>query len=425
MSPSALPAAALLNWYDFDPFRELYEWLDGQVAGWVIYLLSGVIGAVGILTFVGLGALINVWLERRIIGRMQVRRGPNRVGPWGLGQPVADAIKLIQKEVLVPDQADTRLFNIPPVLVFIPAMLSFAVFAWAPDMVLANLDVGVLYLLSLSSISALAIFIAGWASNNKYALLGAMRVIAMMISYEVPFVIALLGPVLLVGTMNVSGLVAWQQDNGPLFLFVPLSVLIYALSATAELNRTPADIAEAESEIVAGYHTEYSGMKFGLFYAVELVNSLAVSAIMASLFFGGWWLGGIEEYIPPWIIFVLKIYFFYFGLIWLRGTLPRFRIDQLMGLAWKMLLPLALINVAVIAVEVLIQEEADLGGWVRWPYALINWGLSIALLMAFFRLLTARLYRLPRRVILVRDIQVPSLPAPQRVASLTPPAAGP
>src|SRR5581483_153319 len=220
--------APLLNWYDFDPFHDLYHWLDKHVESWVVYLVAAVIGSAGILTFVGLGALVNVWLERRLIGRIQVRRGPNRVGPFGLVQPVADAIKLIQKEVLQPDAADSRLFNLPPIIVFI----------------------------------------AGWSSNNKYALLGAMRVIAMMISYEVPMVMCFLAPVLLAGTMSVAGLVQWQQHHFILAAFVPLSVLVYGLSATAELNRTPADIAEAESEIVAGYHTEYSGMKFGLFYAV-------------------------------------------------------------------------------------------------------------------------------------------------------------
>lgn len=409
----------LLNWYDFSPFHDLYHWMDKHVDHWIVYLVAAMIGSVGVLSFVGLGALINVWLERRIIGRIQVRRGPNRVGPWGLLQPVADAIKLIQKEVLQPDLADSRLFNLPPILVFIPAMLTFAVFAWSPNIVLANLDVGVLYLLAISSISALAIFMAGWSSNNKYALLGSMRVIAMMISYEVPMVMGLLAPVLLAGTMSVAGLVLWQQHYGPLAVFVPISVVIYMLSSTAELNRTPADIAEAESEIVAGYHTEYSGMKFGLFYAVELVNSLAVSGIMASLFFGGWWLGGIEKFIPPWIIFILKIYFFYFGLIWLRGTLPRFRVDQLMAVAWKMLLPMALINIAVIAVEVLVWQEW-FGSWILAPYAVINIALAVGLLMLFFRLITANLYRLPRRVILVRDIQVPDLPAPLPAPLSTP-----
>ena len=224
------------------------------------------------------------------------------LGPFGLLQPVADAIKLIQKEVLQPRAADGKLFNLPPILVFIPAMLTFAVFAWAPDMVYADLNVGVLYLLALSSVTSLAIFMAGWASNNKYALLGAMRVIAMAISYEIPLVLALLAPVLFTGTMNIPDIVDWQREHHIWLAFLlPLPVLIYAISATAELNRTPADIAEAESEIVAGFHTEYSGMKFGLFYAVELINALAVSGIMASLFFGGYSLFGLDEWIPPWI----------------------------------------------------------------------------------------------------------------------------
>jgi NADH-quinone oxidoreductase subunit H len=411
-------AALVLSTWDYvrslqPAFRDLYDWIGRHTDDWVVYIVSGLVGAIGILSFVGLGALANVWLERRIIGRIQVRRGPNRVGPWGLLQPVADAIKLIQKEVLQPAAADGKLFGLPPVLVFIPCMLTFAVFAWAPGMVYANLDVGVLYLLALSSISALAIFIAGWASNNKYALLGAMRVIAMMISYEVPFVLALVAPVLFTGTMNVAAIVEWQRHYHVFLAFlVPLSVVTYAISATAELNRTPADIAEAESEIVAGFHTEYSGMKFGLFYAVELINSLAVSGIIASLFFGGWWLFGADKYFPTWIIFIAKVYFFYFGLIWLRGTLPRLRIDQLMAFAWKMLLPLSLINVAVVATEVLIWRDAGLTNWVLALYAIINTGLALVLLRAFLRFLTRDLYRLPRRVVLRPGIDVPSLPAP-------------
>jgi NADH-quinone oxidoreductase subunit H len=399
-------------WYDFDPFIELYDWVDDLAGPEVAFLISAVIGAVGILTFVGLGALVNVWLERKIIGRIQVRRGPNRVGPAGLLQPVADAIKLIQKEVLQPRASDASLFNLPPILVFIPAMLTFAVFAWAPDLVYADLDVGVLYLLALSSVTSLAIFIAGWSSNNKYALLGAMRVIAMAISYEIPLVLSLLAPVLLVGSMNIPAIVDWQREYSWLFFFLPLPALIYFLAATAELNRTPADIAEAESEIVAGFHTEYSGMKFGLFYAVELVNALAVSGIIASLFFGGYSLFGIDDFIPPWAIFILKIYVFYFGLIWLRGTLPRLRIDQLMGFAWKMLIPLALINIAVVALEVLLWRELELGDWALAAYAVINLALALALVVAFFRFLTAGFYRLPTRVRLVGDISVPILPAP-------------
>lgn len=403
---------ALLSWYTY-PFTELYDWLSDQLGTEVAYVVAAVIGATGILTFVGLGALANVWLERKIIGRMQVRRGPNRVGPAGLLQPVADAIKLIQKEVLQPRAADAKLFNLPPILVFIPAMLTFAVFAWAPDMVYADLDVGVLYLLALSSIASLAIFIAGWSSNNKYALLGAMRVIAMAISYEVPLVLSLLAPVLLAGSMNIPTIIEWQREYHAWMVFIlPLPALIYAFAATAELNRTPADIAEAESEIVAGFHTEYSGMKFGLFYAVELVNALAVAGIMATLFFGGYSLFGLEQWIPPFLIFIGKIYVFYFGLIWLRGTLPRLRIDQLMAFAWKMLIPLALINIAVVALEVLIWREFELTDWVLVPFAIVNFGLAVFLVVAFFRYITATYYRLPTRVRLVNEVSVPSLPAP-------------
>ena len=404
--------ALIAAWYDFDPFHALYDWLRDNTWDELVYVVIAVIGATGILSFVGLGALANVWLERRIIGRIQVRRGPNRVGPFGLLQPVADAIKLIQKEVLQPTASDGKLYNLPPILVFIPAMLTFAVFAWAPDMVYADLNVGVLYLLALSSITSLAIFMAGWASNNKYALLGAMRVIAMSISYEIPLVTALLAPVLFAGTMSIPGLVEFQKEYTWLGFLLPLPVFIYGIAATAELNRTPADIAEAESEIVAGFHTEYSGMKFGLFYAVELINSLAVSGIMASLFFGGYALFGLEEYIPPWIIFIGKIYFFYFGLIWLRGTWPRLRIDQLMAFAWKMLIPLALINVVIVAVEVLLWRELELSDWVLAAYIAINAVLAVLLFGFFFRMITRDYYRLPRRVRLEHDISVPSLPAP-------------
>ena len=316
--------------------------------------------------------------------------------------------------MLQPRAADNKLFNLPPIIVFIPAMLSFAVFAWAPDMVYADLNVGVLYVLALSSVTSLAIFIAGWASNNKYALLGAMRVIAMAISYEIPLVLALLGPVLFAATMNIPEHRA-VPARPPHLAGLPHADADADLrvAATAELNRTPADIAEAESEIVAGFHTEYSGMKFGLFYAVELINALAVAGIMTSLFFGGYSLFGLEEYIPPWIIFIGKIYFFYFGLIWLRGTLPRLRIDQLMSFSWKMLIPLALINIAIVAAEVFIWRYWDVTDWILAAYVVVNLVLTVLLIGMFFRIITAGFYKMPRRVRLVGDIGVPSLPAPE------------
>jgi NADH-quinone oxidoreductase subunit H len=222
--------------------------------------------------------------------------------------------------------------------------------------------------------------------------------------------------------MNVREIVEFQQFyHSWLVFYLPLGLLVYGIAATAELNRTPADIAEAESEIVAGFHTEYSGMKFGLFYAVELVNALAVSAVLASLFFGGWWLFGLDHWLPGWLIFIAKLYIFYIGLIWLRGTLPRFRIDQLMAFAWKMLLPLALVNVAIVATEVLIWRELEISAGVMLPViAILNWLIAGGLIVFFFRLVTARFYRLPTRARLVHDISVPSLPAPPTAAAEAP-----
>jgi NADH-quinone oxidoreductase subunit H len=276
-------------------------------------------------------------------------------------------------------------------------------------MVYADLDVGVLYLLALSSITSLAIFIAGWASNNKYALLGAMRVIAMLISYEIPSVLALLGVVTFAGTMQLSGIVEFQDNNWSwLIFFQPLAFLIFLFGSTAELNRSPADIAEAESEIIAGYHIEYSGMKFGLFYAVELVNAVGLSAVIATVFLGGWWTFGIEKIIPGWILLIGKLYGVYFLLIWFRGTLPRFRIDQLMAFAWKFLLPLGLVNVLVSAFEVLIWEEYDMSAGIVLPiFAVVNIALSGVLIAGWSRLMTRELERAPRRPRMFTEINVP------------------
>jgi NADH-quinone oxidoreductase subunit H len=407
----------MLAWYDLrdlaNPVGRLIEALEdaGLPAGW-LYAIAALIGCVGILTFVGVFTILDIWLERRVVGRMQSRLGPNRLGPFGLLQPVADAIKLIQKETLTPRYADSIVFTLAPVVVFIPAMLSFAVLPWAPKMVLADLNVGVLYLLALGSTTTLIVFMAGYASNNKYALLGSMRVIAMLISYEIPGVLALLGVVLFAGTMSLSGIVAFQDTYWSwLIFFQPLAFLIYLIGSTAELNRTPADIAEAESEIIAGYHIEYSGMKFGLFYAVELVNSMAVAGLLAALFFGGWWTFGLDKWVPGWMLFIGKLYALYFVLIWLRGTLPRFRIDQLMAFAWKFLIPLALVNIFLGAFEVLIWEEYALSAGVVLPiFGVVNFALAGVLLYTFIRVMTRDYERLPKRPRLVPDIDVP-LPA--------------
>ncbi|MDP3766869.1 MAG: NADH-quinone oxidoreductase subunit H, partial [Dehalococcoidia bacterium] len=242
-----------------------------------------------------------------------------------------------------------------------------------------------------------------------------MRVIAMLVSYEIPSVLALLGVVSFVGTMSLGDIVEFQQTHWSwLIFFQPLAFLIFLLGSTVELNRSPADIAEAESEIIAGYHIEYSGMKFGLFYAVELVNSIGISAIIAALFFGGWWTFGLEQWVPGWLLFIGKIYAVYFLLIWFRGTLPRFRIDQLMAFAWKFLLPLAVVNAFVVAFEAFAWREYEWSAGVALPiFAAVNVALSAVLIVAWARVMSRQVERFPRRPRMFRDISVP-LPAEGR-----------
>ena len=398
---------------------------DAGASDQLIYPITALVGCLGVLVFVGGSTLINIWIERRVIGRMQARRGPNRAGPFGLFQPVADAIKLIQKETLTPRAADSIVFTIAPVAIFVPAILVFAVLPWGPKMVLADLNVGVLYLLALGSTTAIIVFMAGYASNNKYALLGSMRVVAMLISYEVPSVLALLGVTAFAGTMSLREIVAFQgAHHSFLVFFQPLALLIFLFGSTVELNRSPADIAEAESEIIAGYHIEYSGMKFGLFYAVELVNSIGIAGIIAALFLGGWWTFGLDEFVPGWILFIAKLYAVYFLLIWFRGTLPRFRIDQLMAFAWKFLLPLAIVNFLLSALEVLIWREYELSAGVVLPiYAIVNFTLAAVLVAGWGRFMSRQYERFPRQARLVDGIDIPAMPHPTAREPATGPAA--
>ncbi len=409
--------ALLARWYDFRDLGNLVARIvdalrDAGASEGVIYVVAALAGGLGIFTFVGISALISTWVERRVMARFHVRRGPNRVGPFGLLQPVADAIKLIQKEALAPRAADGFVFSLAPILIFIPAILAFAVLPWGEGMVLADLNVGVLYLLALGSTTTIIIFMAGYASNNKYALLGSMRVIAMLISYEIPVVLSLLAVVAFTGSMSLSDIVLFQQThNSWLLFFQPLAFLIFLVGSTAELNRSPADIAEAESEIIAGYHIEYSGMKAGLFLVVELINAIAVSAILASLFLGGWWTFGLNEFVPGWLLFIGKVYLFYFVLIWIRFTLPRFRIDQLMAFAWKFLLPLALVNILLVALEVLIWREYEVSAGIVLPiFAVVNFVLAGLLIVGWGRVMTRQYERLPKQPRMFAEIDVP-LPA--------------
>jgi NADH-quinone oxidoreductase subunit H len=317
---------------------------------WVIELIIDVLGVLIVSTFLLLIVLFLIWLERKVVARIQDRVGPNRVGGrYGLLQSVADAMKLMTKEDLTPAGADKLAFNLAPIIIVVFALLMWAVIPFAPGLIGTDLNVGLFYILAISSVSVVALLLAGWGSNNKYALLGAFRSVAQLVSYEVPMVMALLIPIILAGSMSMQRLVI-SQSIWYLFV-VPLSAIIFLISALAELGRTPFDLLEAESEIVAGYHIEYSGMKFALFFLAEFINTLFMSALFAVIYLGGWRGPGAVQYpLLGLIYFMIKMFVVYFFLIWIRGTLARVRIDQLLNFNWKFLVPLTLALILVVAV---------------------------------------------------------------------------
>lgn len=295
------------------------------------------------------------WLERKLIARIQTRLGPMNTGYQGLLQPIADMIKLIFKEDITPGHVDKWIYNLAPLAAFIPATLAIAVvpfgdsitlFGERIDLVISNLNVGILYVLAVTSLGVYALIMAGWSSNSKYSLLGGLRSAAQMISYEIGMGLAIVVVVLMSGTLNLVEIVDKQRSVLDWFVFKnPIAFVIYFICAIAETNRNPFDLPEAESELVAGYHTEYSSMKFGMFFVGEYANMITVGAIATTLFFGGWH-GPI---LPPIVWFVIKVAAFQVFYIWMRGTLPRLRYDQLMAFGWKILLPLAVLNVLVTA----------------------------------------------------------------------------
>ncbi len=314
-------------------------------------LIRIVLYCTAVILFISVNTLFLVWMERKVAARIQLRPGPLHVGPMGLLQTVADAIKLLSKELIIPSHASKFLYLLAPVLVFAPILAMFLVIPLADHVIIRDLNVGFLFIFSLTNISFIGIFIAGWSSNNKYALMGSMRAVAQNISYEIPLMIATMGVVMLSGTLKLSDIVIAQSHGWFLFL-QPIAFVIFFCASLAEANRAPFDIPEAESELVAGFHTEYSGMRFALFFLGEYTAVFVSASIAASLFLGGW--QGPLLPGPVWLM--IKIYAIVFVVMWVRWTFPRLRSDQLMNFAWKVLIPIGILNLIVTATLMQLQN---------------------------------------------------------------------
>lgn len=317
----------------------------------IFHLIIILIQSVVVLAFISLSAMFLVYMERKVSAHIQMRYGPMRVGWHGALQLGADAVKLLMKEDIIPKLVDRWVFFAAPVVVFVAAYLVYLVIPFAPGLYIRDLNVGLFYVFGISSLTALAIMMAGWSSNNKYALLGGFRSVAQIISYEIPIIISILPVIMLAGSFSLVKIIE-AQSRLPFILLQPVGFFIYLIAATAEVNRTPFDLSEAESELVAGYNIEYSGMKFVMFFFAEYVNMFTVCALAAILFLGGWQ----GPLLPPFVWFLFKTYILIFVLMWWRWTFPRLRIDQLMSFCWKLLLPLALANLLITSLIVALVK---------------------------------------------------------------------
>lgn len=315
----------------------------------IIIPLVLIAGVLFVLSTVSAGL---IWLERRLLALWQDRYGPNRVGPFGLLQVLADMIKIFAKEDWIPPFADKPVFLLAPAIIMITVFMSFAVIPFAPGIVIADLNIGVLFFLAMSSLGVYSVVLAGWASDSKYSLLGGMRAAAQMLSYEVFMGLSVMGVVILAGTFNINGIVEAQRK---LWFVIPQfpAFVIFLIAGIAETHRLPFDLPESENELVAGYHTEYSGMKFGMFFVGEYLGITLISAFIATLFFGGW----LGPFLPPVVWFFLKTFVFICLFILLRAAYPRPRYDQVMKLAWKVMLPLALLNLLITGAVVLLAYK--------------------------------------------------------------------
>ncbi len=344
---------------------ELFNSLWGSLPSELQYLIWTLIKIVVIVGPMMLVVAYYTYFERKIIGYMHVRIGPNRVGPKGWLQPIADALKLMFKEIVIPTNANKLLFLFAPMLTLGPALAAWAVFPFDEKLVLADINAGLLYILALTSMGVYGVIIAGWASNSKYAFLGAMRSAAQIVAYEIAMGFALVGVLVAAGSLNLGEIIKAQEGGIFSWYWLPLLPLfvVYVISGVAETNRAPFDVAEGESEIVAGFHVEYSGMTFAVFFLAEYANMILISALCATMFMGGWlspfqgWpvLGPLFDWVPGFFWLVLKTGFFMFLIVWLRATFPRYRYDQIMRLGWKVFIPITIVWIAVVGLAVVYQ----------------------------------------------------------------------
>lgn len=344
------------------------DWPGNAWWHWVVFTIV-------IIAFVLLMVIAVIYIERRGIARLAARVGPNRTGPYGILQAMADAVKVLLKENINPSNADKIVFWLAPIVVFTPVLAVFAVVPFSNGAMLADLEIGVLYIVAISSVSTLGVFMAGWSSSNKYSLIGAMRLVAAVVSYEIPVVLSIAGVVLLAGSLSLNDITLAQ--NLPFILLQPIGFFVLLVGGLAEINRSPFDLMEADSELTAGFHTEYSGMKFAMFYLGEYGEAVVLSTVITALFLGGW----KGPLLPPWLWFVLKVLLMFFVMVWIRATMPRVRIDQLMALAWKFLFPLAVINLLLTGIQVLAGWPEELA----WAMVTVNFAALAVLVLLWSR----------------------------------------
>ena len=358
-------------------FKSIYDFVAGFVPesmGWIAFTVAAVVLALIVINALVMSTAVYTWFERRTLGRFQNRLGPNRWGPFGLLQPVADILKLITKEDTTPEEADRWVMTLAPIALLVPTLIVASVIPFGPDSFLGHLNIGVLFVLGITSVNTIAIFMAGWGSANKYAMLGAMRGVAMLVSYEVPMALGVVGVLIMSGSLALFDIV--EAQTVPFLLVQPLGFLIFVAAASAEMSRTPFDQIEAESELGSGYNTEYSGIKFALLFLAEFMAPIITALVITTLFLGG--TRGFDP-VPGQVWFALKTFAVVFALLWVRATWPRLRVDQIMGFAWKGLFALSLVNIFAVAIEVAVlqDETGAIATGPLWAMAAVNWAIAI------------------------------------------------